>query len=365
MEDVTMRRVTGRVCGIDIGKAGMAPPSGCRRTRNRRGGRRRPRLRRHETGGGGAGGVVAVLAGARGGDGGILLEAGVLPAGGRGIRVRAGRRQAGQAPARPPQAGPVRLAVAGGVLRARRHHLLLRGRPGVPDHPRAHPVPARPDRRTDPREAARGEAAGIRRDQAVQRGHRPAPRDRPGHHGPPDRTRARPQVLAQLARARARRKISELEAALEGAEFFTPQLAALLARMLARIDQLNASIRELTAVVETLLEPYEDGLQQAESMPGWGRRSAQDAVAETGVDMTRSAPAATWPPERAAPRWTTSPEAAADARNPRRATRTWPPSPARPPSPHARPRPAKAPATGGSPAAAANPKQASRSATPS
>ena len=96
-----------------------------------------------------------------------------------------------------------------------------------------------------------------------------------------------PKVLAQLARARARRKISELEAALEGAEFFTPQLAALLARMLARIDQLNASIGELTAVVETLLEPYEEQLQQAESMPGWGRRSAQDAVAETGVDMTR------------------------------------------------------------------------------
>jgi transposase len=96
-----------------------------------------------------------------------------------------------------------------------------------------------------------------------------------------------PKVLAQLARARARRKISELEVALEGAEFFTPPLAALLARMLARIDQLNASIGELTVVVETLLEPYEEQLQQAESMPGWGRRSAQDAVAETGVDMTR------------------------------------------------------------------------------
>jgi transposase len=96
-----------------------------------------------------------------------------------------------------------------------------------------------------------------------------------------------PKVLAQLARARARRKISELQAALEGAEFFTPRLAALLASMLARIDQLNASIGELTAVVETLLEPYEEQLQQAESMPGWGRRSAQDAVAETGVDMTR------------------------------------------------------------------------------
>src|SRR6516225_6655986 len=92
-----------------------------------------------------------------------------------------------------------------------------------------------------------------------------------------------PKVLAQLARARARRKITQLEEALEGAEFFTPEHAALLAAMLARIDRVNAEIDELTAVIERLLAPYEEQLQQAESMPGWARRSAQDAVAETGV----------------------------------------------------------------------------------
>jgi transposase len=96
-----------------------------------------------------------------------------------------------------------------------------------------------------------------------------------------------PKVLAQLARARARRKISELEAALDGAEFFTAEHAALLARMLARIDRLNADIDELAEVIERLLAPYEEQLQQAGSMPGWGRRSAQDAVAETGADMSR------------------------------------------------------------------------------
>jgi transposase len=96
-----------------------------------------------------------------------------------------------------------------------------------------------------------------------------------------------PKVLAQLARAAARRKIPQLEQAVEGAEFFTPALAALLARMLARIDELEAATGELTTVIETLLEPYEEQLQQAESMPGWGRRSAQDALAETGPDMTR------------------------------------------------------------------------------
>jgi transposase len=96
-----------------------------------------------------------------------------------------------------------------------------------------------------------------------------------------------PKVLAQLARARARRKITELEHALDGAEFFAAEHGALLTAMLARIDQLTAQIGELTTVIERLLAPYEEQLQQAESMPGWGRRSAQDAVAETGVDMSK------------------------------------------------------------------------------
>ena len=96
-----------------------------------------------------------------------------------------------------------------------------------------------------------------------------------------------PKTLAQLARTRARRKITELEEALEGAEFFADEHAALLKTMLARIDRVNAEIDELTAVIERLLAPYEEQLEQAGSMPGWGRRSAQDAVAETGVDMTR------------------------------------------------------------------------------
>jgi transposase len=96
-----------------------------------------------------------------------------------------------------------------------------------------------------------------------------------------------PGTLAQLARARARRKISELEEALEGAEFFTAEHAALLAAMLGRIDRVNQEITRLTEVIERLLAPYEEQLQQAESMPGWRRHAAQDALAETGPDMSR------------------------------------------------------------------------------
>jgi len=96
-----------------------------------------------------------------------------------------------------------------------------------------------------------------------------------------------PGVLAQLARARARRKITELEHALEGTEFFTAEHAALLKVMLERIDRARAEISQLTTVIERLLAPWEEQLQQAESMPGWARLSAQDALAETGPDMTR------------------------------------------------------------------------------
>src|SRR5487761_1480688 len=84
-----------------------------------------------------------------------------------------------------------------------------------------------------------------------------------------------PKVLAQLARTRARRKIPQLEAALEGAEFFTPDLAALLTAMLERIDRVSEEIARLTTVIDRLLAPYEEQLQQAESMPGWGPRPAQ------------------------------------------------------------------------------------------
>ena len=96
-----------------------------------------------------------------------------------------------------------------------------------------------------------------------------------------------PGTLAELARTRARRKIPQLREALEGAEFFTARHAALLKSILNRIDSVTAEIGQLSAVIEELLAPYEEQLQQAESMPGWGRRAAQDVIAETGTDMSR------------------------------------------------------------------------------
>lgn len=96
-----------------------------------------------------------------------------------------------------------------------------------------------------------------------------------------------PAKLAELARARARRKIPQLREALEGAEFLTGAHASLLQTMLERIDRINTEITRLSAVIERLLTPHEEQLLQAESMPGWGRRAAEDVLAETGADMSR------------------------------------------------------------------------------
>ena len=175
-----------------------------------------------------------------------------------------------------------------------------------------------------------------------------------------------PKVLAGLARGRARVKMRQLEQALEGAEFFTAELAALLQVMLARIDRIDGDIAALTAVIERLLAPHEEQLQQAESMPGWARLSAQDAIAETGADMTRfptPGHLASWAGRTPLDRQSGSREpasATAQARQPvpRRGHR--PDRGQRP----ARPRPARAPATGAWSAGAARQKPASPPATP-
>jgi transposase len=67
-----------------------------------------------------------------------------------------------------------------------------------------------------------------------------------------------PKVLAQLARARMRTKIPQLEEAFHG--YFTDHHAFLLAGMLARIDQINAHIAALDAKIEAEIAPFADAV---------------------------------------------------------------------------------------------------------
>jgi hypothetical protein len=96
-----------------------------------------------------------------------------------------------------------------------------------------------------------------------------------------------------------------VEEALEGAEFFAEEHAALLAAMLARAGRASAEIARLTEVIERLLAPYEEQLQQAGPVPGWAAGPPRTPSPGPARTWPGSAPARTWPPGPGAPRWTT------------------------------------------------------------
>jgi transposase len=94
-----------------------------------------------------------------------------------------------------------------------------------------------------------------------------------------------PKVLAQLARARMRAKLSLLAEAFTG--FFTDQHAFLLAKMLARVDGLDADLAELDAKLQELIGPFAEAVERLDEIPGVGQLAAHLLIAELGVDMTR------------------------------------------------------------------------------
>jgi len=93
-----------------------------------------------------------------------------------------------------------------------------------------------------------------------------------------------PAVLAQLARGMARRKLRQLEEALD-CTFLTDGHVFVLKRMLRHIDQLNAEITEVTTRIVELCRPWEDKIARLSTIPGFSAATAQDLIAEIGVDM--------------------------------------------------------------------------------
>jgi transposase len=94
-----------------------------------------------------------------------------------------------------------------------------------------------------------------------------------------------PKVLAQLARARMRIKISQLEEAFVGR--FSGHHAFLLTKMLARIDAIDADIAEVETRIEEQIAPFADAVARLDSIPGAGVTTANVIIAEVGLDMTR------------------------------------------------------------------------------
>ena len=92
-------------------------------------------------------------------------------------------------------------------------------------------------------------------------------------------------ALADLALGQLKRKRAELERALAGQ--FGPHQRYLVAKMLAHIDELDASLAELSAVIAEQMRPFEEALERLDTIPGVGRRIAEILVAELGTDLRR------------------------------------------------------------------------------
>ena len=94
-----------------------------------------------------------------------------------------------------------------------------------------------------------------------------------------------PKVLAQLARSRMRTKIDRLEEAFNG--HFGDHHAFLLARMLGRIDGIDADIAALDEQIEAALAPFAMAAARLDEIPGIGPIAAAIIIAEVGTDMSR------------------------------------------------------------------------------
>jgi transposase len=94
-----------------------------------------------------------------------------------------------------------------------------------------------------------------------------------------------PLRLAELAKGRMRRKISDLAQALTGT--FEAHHAQLARSMLRRLELIELALAELNAVIAEACRPWQHQIELLQTIPGVGETVAQVIVAETGADMTR------------------------------------------------------------------------------
>jgi transposase len=94
-----------------------------------------------------------------------------------------------------------------------------------------------------------------------------------------------PEVLAELAKGRLRRKLPQLREALAGR--FSDHHALLVGQMLARLDFLDETIETLSQHIEELIAPFSRQVELLRTIPGVDRRTAELLIAEIGPDMSR------------------------------------------------------------------------------
>lgn len=93
-----------------------------------------------------------------------------------------------------------------------------------------------------------------------------------------------PAQMAQLAKQLLRRKLAELELALDGR--VEEHHRFLLRLQLERLEQVDSQIRRTDERIDEQLEPYRDQRERLAQIPGVERVVAAEVIAEIGTDMS-------------------------------------------------------------------------------
>ncbi len=94
-----------------------------------------------------------------------------------------------------------------------------------------------------------------------------------------------PEVLAELARGKLRKKIPQLRQALYGR--FGDHHALLVRLALDHLEHLEAMIATLDAEVDVVMAPFAEARDRLDTITGVGKRAAECIIAEIGADMGR------------------------------------------------------------------------------
>jgi transposase len=92
-------------------------------------------------------------------------------------------------------------------------------------------------------------------------------------------------ALANLARARLRRRLPELRDALSGR--VRPHHRFLMRTILDHIDVLSQTIARVESEITQRLHPYAEAMRLLQTIPGVNKTVAAAIIAEVGVDMSR------------------------------------------------------------------------------
>lgn len=94
-----------------------------------------------------------------------------------------------------------------------------------------------------------------------------------------------PQILAGYAKGRLKEKRSDLLEALRG--LVVPHQRTMLQSQLRLIEFMDEEVTRMDQEIAERMRPFEEALERIDGIPGMGRRTAEDVLAEIGCDVSR------------------------------------------------------------------------------